>query len=99
MSGVTPQTLVGPHFAIARGIYYRRIGEGGQGFLNVPVYVGTSLEVGNVWNSRHDISFGTAKTNGSLFLGLDTLLGPVYFATGFDDEGGSAYYLFLGRTF
>jgi NTE family protein len=99
MSGITPQTLIGPHFAIARGIYYRRIGEGGQGFLNVPVYVGTSLEVGNVWTARRDMSFSSARTNGSLFVGLDTLLGPVYFATGFDDGGGSAYYLFLGRTF
>jgi NTE family protein len=99
LSGVTPETLVGPHFAIARGIYYRRIGEGGQGFLNVPVYLGTSFEMGNVWNARRDISGSTAKTNGSVFLGMDTLLGPVYFATGFDDEGGSAYYLFLGRTF
>jgi NTE family protein len=99
LSGVTPDTLTGPNFAIARGIYYRRIGEGGQGFLNLPVYLGTSLEVGNVWNSRRDFSLSTARTNGSLFVGLDTLLGPVYFATGFDDEGGSAYYLFLGRTF
>ena len=99
LSGVTPETLTGPHFAIARGIYYRRIGEGGQGFLNVPVYLGTSVEVGNVWEARRDISLDTARTNGSLFVGLDTLLGPVYFATGFDDEGGSAYYLFLGRTF
>ena len=40
MSGITPETLVGPHFAIARGIYYRQIGRGGQGFLNVPVYLG-----------------------------------------------------------
>jgi NTE family protein len=99
MSGVTPETLTGPHFAIARAIYYRRIGEGGQGFLNVPVYLGASLEAGNVWNARRDISLSSARTNGSLFLGLDTLLGPVYFATGFDDVGGSAYYLFLGRTF
>jgi NTE family protein len=100
MSGVTPETLTGPHFAIARAIYYRRIGEGnGRGFLDVPVYLGTSLEMGNVWTSRSDMSFSSAKTNGSLFLGLDTLLGPVYFATGFDDHGGSAYYLFLGRTF
>jgi NTE family protein len=99
LSGITPETLVGPHFAIARGIYYRRVGEGGQGFLNVPVYVGASIEEGNVWDSRSDISFSSARTNGSLFIGLDTLLGPVYFATGFDDKGGSAYYLFLGRTF
>ena len=100
MSGVAPDSLVGPHFAIARGIYYRQIGQKGtQGFLDVPVYIGASIEKGNVWSSRHEMSFGSAKTNGSLFVGLDTLLGPVYFATGFDDNGGSAYYLFLGRTF
>jgi NTE family protein len=99
MSGVIPESLVGPNFAILRGIYYRRIGEGGAGFLNVPVYIGASLEEGNVWNRRADMSFGSAKTNGSIFLGLDTILGPVYLATGFDDGGGSAYYLFLGRTF
>jgi NTE family protein len=100
MSGVTPDALVGPHFAIVRGIYYRQIGtSSGQGFLDVPVYLGASLEKGNVWDSRRDISFGSAKTNGSIFLGLDTFLGPVYFATGFDDGGNSAYYLFLGRTF
>jgi NTE family protein len=99
MSGITPESLVGPHFAIARGIYYRQVGTGGQGFLNVPVYLGTSLETGNVWSARSDMSLSSARTNGSVFVGLDTLLGPVYFATGFDDEGGSAYYLFLGRTF
>ena len=99
MSGITPESLIGPHFAIARGIYYRQVGRRGQGFLNVPVYVGASIELGNVWNSRHDISAESARTNGSLFVGLDTLLGPVYLATGFDEGGDSAWYLFLGRTF
>ncbi len=99
MSGITPDTLVGPNYAILRGIYYRQIGEGGRGFLDVPVYIGASVEQGNVWIDRRDISFRARRTNGSMFLGLDTILGPVYFATGFDEGGGSAYYLFLGRTF
>jgi NTE family protein len=99
MSGITPETLVGPNYAILRAIYYRQIGTGGTGFLNVPVYLGASLEQGNVWNARQDISFGSARTNGSVFVGLDTILGPVYFALGLNDDGGSAYYLFLGRTF
>ncbi|HTU68174.1 MAG TPA: patatin-like phospholipase family protein [Steroidobacteraceae bacterium] len=100
LSGTTPDTLVGPHFAIARGIFYRQIGtKGTQGFLDVPVYLGASIEKGNVWTTRKEMSFASAKTNGSVFIGMDTLLGPVYFATGFDDDGGSAYYLFLGRTF
>jgi NTE family protein len=99
MSGITPETLVGPNYAILRAIYYRQIGVGGTGFLDVPVYIGASLEQGNVWNRRQDISFGSSRTNGSVFLGMDTILGPVYFALGMNDEGGSAYYLFLGRTF
>ena len=99
MSGVAPDSLVGPNFAILRGIYYRQIGAGGSGFLNVPVYIGASVEEGNVWDARREMSFASAKTNGSMFLGLDTILGPVYFAIGFDDGGRSAYYLFLGRTF
>jgi NTE family protein len=65
----------------------------------VPVYVGASVEQGNVWNDRREISFGSSRTNGSVFVGLDTIMGPVYFATGFDEGGRSAYYLFLGRTF
>jgi hypothetical protein len=30
---------------------------------------------------------------------MDTFLGPVYLATGFDEHGNQQYYLFLGRTF
>jgi NTE family protein len=32
-------------------------------------------------------------------LGIDTLLGPVYLATGYEEHGREAFYLFLGRTF
>jgi len=99
MSGFAPDTLVGPNFAILRAIYYRQIGTSGSGFLNLPAYVGASIEQGNVWNARQDISFASSRTNGSVFLGLDTILGPVYFALGLNDDGSSAYYLFLGRTF
>ncbi|HEX5163424.1 MAG TPA: patatin-like phospholipase family protein [Steroidobacteraceae bacterium] len=99
MSGVTPETLVGPNYAIVRGIFYRQVGRAGSGFFDVPVYLGGSIEQGNVWSDRRDITWSSAMTNGSLFVGADTILGPLYFATGFDQEGLTAYYLFLGRTF
>ncbi len=97
LSGRVVDSLSGPHFAIARGIYLRRIGRGGPGFLDVPTYAGLSLEFGNVWSSRGDIGLGTARINGALFVGFDTPIGPVYFATGFDEGGGNALYLQLGR--
>lgn len=65
----------------------------------MPAYLGLSLEVGNVWDRRGDISLGSAQRHGSLFLGLDTLVGPVYLGTGFSDGGETGFYLFLGRTF
>ena len=39
------------------------------------------------------------RKDASLFLGMDTLLGPAYLAAGYDDRGRSAFYLFLGRGF
>ncbi|MEO7775320.1 MAG: patatin-like phospholipase family protein [Steroidobacteraceae bacterium] len=99
LSGLTPDALSGPHFGIARFIYYRKIGSGGEGFLNVPVYLGASFEAGNAWARRGDVGFGDARKDASLFLGLDTYLGPAYFAAGYDDHGRSAFYLFLGRRF
>ena len=99
LSGLSPNSISGAQFAIARGLYFRQIGRGGEGFLNVPTYLGASFELGNVWDNRRDISLGSAKRNGSVFLGLDTLLGPVYLGTGFNSQGNTAFYLFLGRTF
>jgi NTE family protein len=99
LSGLAPQSLIGPQYAIARGIYFRKISRGGEGFFEFPVYVGTSLEIGNVWQHRGDISFASANKDASLFLAFDTYLGPVYLGSGYDTAGHSAYYLFLGKTF
>jgi NTE family protein len=89
---------MGPDFAIARLLFYRQIGRGGPGYFDVPTYIGLSFETGNVWQSRGAMSFGGARKDGSIFLGMDTFLGPVYLATGFDQHGDQAFYLFLGRT-
>jgi len=64
--------------------------------LEVPIYLGFSAEVGNVWQSRSDISLDSAKVHGSLFAGFDTIIGPVYLAMGFGEDGSANYYLFFG---
>ena len=80
-------------------MYYRQIGRRGSGVFDFPTYAGISLEAGNVWQDRDDADLGDLRKNGSLFLGVDTLLGPVYLGAGFEDGGRRAFYLFLGRTF
>jgi NTE family protein len=99
LSGLAPTSLFGPDYAIARAIYFRKIGRGGEGFFEFPAYIGMSLEIGNTWQQRSDMSFGSARKDASLFVAFDTFLGPVYLGSGYDTAGHSAYYLFLGRTF
>jgi NTE family protein len=99
LSGLPPGYLSGPHYGIARLMYYRRVGRGGEGVLDLPAYAGLSLEAGNTWMTRDEISIEDLRTNGSVYFGLDTPLGPVYLGAGFDEDGENAFYLFLGRTF
>ncbi len=99
LSGLRADSLLGADYGIARLMFYRQIGRGGPGYFDVPTYLGASLEAGNVWQSRSDASFGNTQKDASVFLGMDTLLGPLYLAMGFDEHGNQAFYLFLGRTF
>jgi NTE family protein len=99
LSGVPAESLAAPQYAIGRLIYLRKVGNGGEGILDVPAYIGTSFEAGNVWSARRDISFGSTRKDFSVFFGADTYIGPAYLAVGYDDSGSTAFYLFLGRSF
>ncbi|MEO0578651.1 MAG: hypothetical protein AAFZ58_08185, partial [Pseudomonadota bacterium] len=96
LSGLDRGQLRGPHAGLARAIYYRRFGADSVGPFDSPIYIGGSLEAGNVWEDRDDISIDSALINGSLFIGLDTLVGPLFLATGFSEDADSSVYLFLG---
>ena len=99
LSGVRAESLAGPYYGIARAIGLRSIGRGGEGVLNVPAYVGLSFEIGNTWSTRREIGFDATHRDAAIFLGADTYIGPVYIAAGYDDQGQSGFYLFLGRSF
>jgi NTE family protein len=99
LSGIRSQTLAGPQYMIGRLIYLRKVGNGGEGILDVPAYVGASYEQGNVWGSRSQISFGNTHHDASVFFGADTYIGPAYFAIGYDDSSSLVFYIFMGRSF
>jgi NTE family protein len=99
LSGLSPRALAGPHFGVTRGIYYRQIGRAGEGLFRSPLYVGASIELGNVWQRRSEIGWRGMRYDGALFVGLDSLVGPIYLAAGMDEDGQTAFYLLLGRAF
>ena len=97
LSGLERGEISGPHAALAKLVYYRRVGDTTGGILDAPIYLGVSAEAGNVWQSRSDISVDTMIFNGSIFAGIDTFIGPVYLAAGFAEQGQRNVYLFIGE--
>ncbi len=95
LSGFTAREISGQHVALAVLAYYRRLNESSV----LPIYAGMTLETGNAWDDRSDISFSDSITAGSLFLAVNTVIGPVYLAYGYAEGGTDAVYFFLGRPF
>jgi NTE family protein len=96
LSGLRSNQLLGQSMAIAKLITYRRVGRSFIGDL----YLGGSLEAGNVWKQdEKQFDLGNLRLAGSLFVGYDTITGPLYLAFGHADGGYNAGYFYLGRTF
>jgi len=95
LSGLNPDELIGQHTGIATVAYYRRIGD----ITLLPTYIGGSFELGNTWQDRSDISVDSSLLAGSVFVGVDSILGPIYLAVGSAEGGQTALYFYVGRTF
>ncbi len=95
LSGFNQNELSGQNAARIGTIFYRRIND----LTYLPAYAGVSLEFGGVWDKRSDISARGSTLGGSLWIGVDTPVGPVYAAYGRAEDDVSAFYVFLGRVF
>ena len=95
LSGFNRNELSGQHAARIGTVFYRRIND--LAFL--PAFAGVSLEYGNVWDNRSDISTRNGILGGSVWVGVDTPVGPLYVAYGRAENDVSAFYVFLGRIF
>ena len=95
LSGLFPDQLAGRHAALMTLAYYRRMND----VDFIPAYAGMTLEAGNVWDMRSQIGFDNLRYSGSLFVGAETPLGPVYFAWGISDNGDNTAYFYIGNPF
>ena len=67
--------------------------------LQYPVFVGASLEAGQVWRRGQAWSFDRTIFGGSVYTALDTPIGPIYFGLGLAEEGEEAVFLRLGQPY
>jgi len=95
LSGLIPDQLSGRQLGMFSLAYHRRLND--IDFLKA--YAGMTLEAGNVWQYEDDMSFSDLRKSGSIFVGAETPLGPVYLAWGYSDNGDSTFYFYLGNPF
>lgn len=99
VSGMQTDELTGARTALGRMMVYKQIStllpQLGSG-----TYIGGSLEAGKVWNQIFTGTNTKLIPAGSAYLGVDTLLGPLYLGVGWADYNGGKWagYLYLGYT-
>ncbi|MHA6196637.1 patatin-like phospholipase family protein [Pseudomonas wadenswilerensis] len=98
LSGFRQNSLSGQNLSLARVVFYRRLTPRAYLPLDLPLYLGGSLERGRVWNNDNEFDSGYINA-ASIFVGFDTPLGPLSFSYGFNTEDEKAVYLNLGQTF
>lgn len=97
LSGLERGQLRGPYMGVLRsGVLYRLTQQ--PSLLAKGVYLGAYAEAGNVWEESSEIGEDLIFT-GTVLLGVDSILGPLYAAYGVADTGQDEFYISLGRTF
>jgi NTE family protein len=60
--------------------------------------VGATVEYGNAWQRRSDMSLADGIVNGSLFIGFDSWIGPLIFGMGMREGGHRTVFIELGQS-
>jgi NTE family protein len=61
--------------------------------------LGGILDAGNAWWQSADVSASDLRFAVTIFMGLDTRLGPFYFGYGHAKDGNRSVYFSLRRSF
>jgi len=94
-SGYVMDQLVGRSYSMGRLVYTYRFSD-----LPAPLgrglYLGGSMEAGEVKNRFDTTTAGGTLFAGSLFFAADTILGPFYAAYGHAKDATASFYIMLG---
>ncbi len=97
LSGEPRASRVGPYLFLSRILTYYSLGR--RSALTSNLFLGGSLELGNVYSERSDITLANSIYGGSIFLGFETILGPGYIGYGLNEGGDSLFFVSFGPVF
>ncbi len=95
MSGYRPGQLSGNQLLFGRVAWYMRLQR--EPSVTRGFFLGGTLEAGQAWQRRSQISLADLRTSASLFLGADTGIGPMYLALTTAPRGDTGIMFFIGR--
>ena len=99
LSGLNNNELIGDRGGIMRLLYYRELTSFSLGALTQRMYAGLSLEGGQVYTGDEPVTWPSIRRAASLYVGADTVLGPVYLAWGYAEGNRKSVYLSIGQRF
>lgn len=99
LSGFQHYQLSGRYSLFGGLRYIYRVADNDFGAVKAPLFLGGSLEQGGVWDSGEDISVESSFTAGSVYVGVESFLGPIFLGYGMAEGGHDMFYLQLGTTF
>jgi NTE family protein len=95
-SGYATGQLLGENLTFGRLMYYHRIL---RGSLLEGAYGGLSLEVGRVGHPLVPGGPEGVLKSASLFVAVDSPIGPAYLGYGRAEDGNGSFYFYLGRPY
>jgi len=98
LSGFSESELIGNHSLLLSANYYRRFNDRSLLF-DMPLFLGGSIEVGNVFDDRLSFALDDQIIAGSIFAAIDSPIGPVFIGYGLNDADESRAYFSIGSFF
>jgi NTE family protein len=99
LSGYQPGALAASDFVVGRVAYYRQLASLGGAFAKLNLFGGSSVELASVRSDIAAIEDNTGIVAGTIFLGADTPIVPLYLAAGMNNDDEASLYLNIGRIF
>ncbi|XOV87135.1 MAG: patatin-like phospholipase family protein [Pseudomonadota bacterium] len=96
ISGLRHDALIGNNLLFLNLTYLHRLDQQSMLPVDLPLYLGVSVEAGNAWATQDEITPSDLLFSGLLMLGMDTPLGPLYFGYGKTETDSEAFYVRLG---
>lgn len=94
LAGFQRNELTGQDYALGVVGYSYELGR----VFGRSAQVGATVEYGNAWQRRSDMSLADGIVNGSLFIGFDSWIGPLIFGMGMREGGHRTVFIELGQS-